>query len=115
MARKQWKSKEERDAKAFLGRPTPRSGGLWFAKGDSKSEKFLIENKTTAKENFTIQGKVWEKIYKEALIESKMPLLSIEFGEKKTELVALDINDFIAIIEELEEKKKELRYISENS
>lgn len=99
MNKKKWSDKEKKDAKLFGGKPTPRSGGLWFAKGDSKSEYFLIENKTTDKENFTIQGKVWEKIFNEAIINSRTPMLSIMFGEKKNELIVLDKNDFISLIE----------------
>lgn len=93
-----WKIKENRDAKLFNAKHTPRSGGLWFAKGDSKSDKFLIENKTTAKENFTIEGKVWQKIEHEALMDSRIPILSVEFGEKKKNLVILDVNDFLTLI-----------------
>lgn len=92
-----WKDKEDKDTKLFKAKHTPRSGGLWFAKGDSKSDTFLIENKTTEKENFTIVGKVWQKIEHEALIESKIPILSVEFGNKK-ELVVLDLNDFLTLI-----------------
>lgn len=98
MSQPKWRDKERRDAKILGNKPTPRSGGLWFAKGDSKGEKFLVENKTTDKENFTIQGKVWQKIYNEALIEGRMPLLSIEFGGKKVELVIMDKNDFITML-----------------
>lgn len=101
MAKKKWLTKEQKDAKLFGGRPTPRSGGLWFAKGDSKSDYFLIENKTTDRENFTIQGKVWEKIANEAIINSRTAMLSIMFGEKQTELIVLDKNDFMELIEKV--------------
>lgn len=103
--KKQWLDKEQKDAKLFGARPTPRSGGLWFAKGDSKSEYFLIENKTTEKENFTITGKVWEKINNEAILNSRIAMLSILFGKKKTELVVLDKNDFMELIEKVSQGK----------
>lgn len=99
---KKWQNKEQKDAKLFGAKLTPRSGGLWFAKADSKSQQFLIENKTTDKENFTIQGKVWEKIYNEAIINSRTAILSIMFGKKKTELVIIDKNDFIELIENVD-------------
>ena len=67
-------------------------------KGDSKSKIFLIENKTTAQKNYTIKALVWDKIEKEALLSSRIPLLSIQFGEKQKELVILDKNDFISLI-----------------
>lgn len=101
MNRKKWLGKEQKDAKLFGAKPTPRSGGLWFAKGDSKSEYFLIENKTSDKENFTIQGKVWEKIANEAILNSRTAMLSILFGDKKTELVVIDKNDFMELIEKV--------------
>lgn len=97
--RKPWQKKEKKDLDLFKSKATPRSGGLWFAKGDSKSDEFLIENKTTYRENFTIVGKVWEKIKKEALLESRLPVLSVEFGTKKNEVVILDKNDFISLLE----------------
>lgn len=93
-----WRKKEKKDSKIFQSKLTPRSGGLWFAKGDSRSDKFLIENKTSDKENFTIQGLVWSKIAKEALLNSRIPLMSLEFGKDKKELIVLDLNDFIELI-----------------
>lgn len=96
---KNWANKEKKDAKLFNAKQTPRSGGLWFAKADSKSDKFLIENKTSDKENFTIQGLVWDKIEREALMNSRVPILSIEFGKKKRELIIFDKNDFLDLIE----------------
>jgi len=95
---KNWEKKEKKDAKLFNAKQTPGSGNKWGAKGDSKSDTFLIENKTTDKENFTIQGKVWQKIEKEALLEGRIPLLSIEFGNKKKELIIIEKNDFITMI-----------------
>lgn len=99
--RKQWEKKEAKDAKLFNAKTTPRSGGMWFAKGDSKSEKFLIENKTTGKDNISINGLVWDKINKEALLEGRLPLLSIEFGIKKVRsLVVLDQDDFMELMKD---------------
>lgn len=95
---KQWEDKEKKDAKALGAKRTPRSGGLWFAKGDSKSERFLIENKTTAKNSYSINNKIWEKIKKEALLEGRVPLLSVEFGDKKHEVIVIDKNDFIEML-----------------
>lgn len=95
---KPWQNKERKDAKLFGNKPTPGSGSKWFAKGDSKGEKFLIENKTTDKNNFTIKGQVWEKIEKEALLERRVPILSVQFGDRNVELVILSKNDFIELL-----------------
>ena len=97
---KVWEEKEKKDAKLFGGRRMPRSGGLWFAKGDCKSKKFLIENKTSKHEGFSITTKLWEKISTGALLSQRIPIMSLEFGEKNLELVVLDKNDFISLMEE---------------
>jgi hypothetical protein len=93
-----WQDKEKSDSKLFGSKRTPRSGGLWFAKGDSKSEKFLIENKTTEHESFGISSKIWNKIEREALLNSRMPILSILFGKEETELVIMSKEDFLTLI-----------------
>lgn len=91
---KKWQKKEKKDSELFGAKRSPRSGGLWFSKGDSKSAKYLIENKTTSKESFSISVKLWEKIEREALLNQRMPILSLEMGKKNIELVVLSINDF---------------------
>ena len=96
---KKWKQKEKKDAKSFGTRPMPRSGGLWFAKGDSRNDKFLIESKHTIHKGFTITGKLWEKLEKEGLLNERIPLLSVELGSG-AELVILDKNDFIELSDE---------------
>lgn len=98
--------KEQKDAKSFNAKGTPRSGGLWFAKGDSKNETFLIDSKKTDHERYSITADVWEKINREALLTNKLPLLSIEFGKKKIELVILDKNDFINLMDSKVKKTK---------
>lgn len=96
-----WQKKEINDAKDFGAKQTIRSGGLWFSKGDSKSDDFLIENKTTDKESFSIKAEIWEKISKEALLCNRVPMLSIEFGKKSHEIVVLDKGDFIEILNKI--------------
>ena len=85
--------KERKDAKKFNAKATPRSGGLWFAGGDSKSGEFLIESKYTDKKSFSIPVKMWRKIYREAILDKRLPMLSIEFGGEEIELVVMDKND----------------------
>lgn len=100
MIKKKWQKKEKKDAKDFETRQMPRSGGLWFAKGDSRNEKFLIETKITIHKGFTIVEKFWKKLEREGLLSRRIPILSIEFGHK-IELVILDKNDFITLMEKL--------------
>lgn len=94
---KKWQKKEKKDAKDFGAKVTPRSGGLWFAKGDSKSEIYLIENKTSKHNRFSITKQVWQKIEKEALLSQRLPMLSIQFSDEDIELVVMDKNDFIKV------------------
>ena len=101
---KKWQSKEKRDAETFGNKRTPRSGGLWFAKGDSKGEVYLIENKTTAKESFAISTHLWEKIEREALLSHRTPMISMEIGKRCLELVVLSIEDFSCLL--ANQKKK---------
>ena len=91
---KQWQKQEKKDAKLFGGRRTLRSGGLWFDKGDVKSETYLIENKATAKESFSVSVPLWTKIEKEALLSHRVPILSLEMGKEQLELVVLSKDDF---------------------
>jgi hypothetical protein len=99
MAKKSWQRKEKEDSKIFKSRPTPRSGGLWFAKGDSKNKTFLIDSKTSKYNRFSITKKMWKKINREALLTQKLPLLSVEFSDESIELVVMDKNDFISVID----------------
>ncbi len=101
MARKQWDEKERKDTKIFDSKRTPRSGGLWFIKGDSKSARFLVENKTTTNESFGVSTKLWEKISHEAIKSQRIPLMSLEIGKKKIGLVVIDINDFAEMLEKV--------------
>jgi hypothetical protein len=98
--KKAWQKNEKKDAKSFQAKQTPRSGGLWFIKGDCKNSQFLIDSKLTEKAGYTITEKTWEKLSSEALLSRCLPILCISFGKKKKqEVVVLDKNDFISLIE----------------
>ena len=97
MGKANWQKKERRDTKLFSAKNMPRSGGFWNMKGDSKSDKYLIENKTTDKESFIISTKIWNKINREALLSQRIPIISLEMGKDKLELVVLDKEDFYEI------------------
>ena len=96
---KRWEKKENKDKLLLKGKKTPRSGGMWFAPGDVKTNDFLIDCKTTEHKGFTITEKIWEKIYTEALGCRKLPCLSIQLGDGK-EVVVLDKNDFFSFFKE---------------
>ncbi len=95
--RKNWEKKEMKDAELFNGKRTPRSGGLWSAKGDVKSDKYLIESKQTMKKSFSVSVDLWKKIEREALLNNRIPLLSLEIGKDKQELIVISRDDFLTL------------------
>lgn len=106
--KKKWQDKEKSDAKQLNARQTPRSGGLWFAKGDMKDGTFLYDSKDTKHSRFSVTAKIWKKINKEGLLASRLPALLVEMvddkdKDKKIKLVVLDVNDFLWMKKKLEE------------
>lgn len=70
------------------------SGALWSAKGDVRSDKFLIECKTTKKDYYSITTRVWEKISLEADKDGvRIPLLFVDL-EDRVRYVIFNPNDF---------------------
>lgn len=96
---KKWKQKEKQDAKDFGGKVVRGSGNQWFRPGDVKTERFLIENKTTHHESFSITQKLWTKIWVEATLNHRIPLLSLKLEQENTELVVLSKNDFLTLLQ----------------
>jgi len=92
------KLQEKKTANDFGGLTTPGSGNQWHSKGDVKTTEYLIECKTTTKDSYSLTSKVWSKIYTEALLESKEPLMEIQFIDRGIELIVMDKNDFLAHI-----------------
>lgn len=69
-------------AKKFNARLTAASGALWGMKGDVRSDKYLIECKTTEKDYYTLTAKVWEKIQEEAIQDHmRTPLMVIDLKD----------------------------------
>lgn len=76
-------NKQEREvAKIFGGKQVIASGSLWFADSDVRSDKCLIECKTTEKDYYTLTAKVWEKIQEEAIQDHmRTPLMVIDLKD----------------------------------
>lgn len=73
---------EKSVAKKFNARLTAASGALWGMKGDVRSDRFLIECKTTEKDYYTLTAKVWEKIQEEAIQDHmRIPLMVIDLKD----------------------------------
>ena len=81
--RKRSQKQEKKVAKQFNGKQVIASGSLWFADSDVRTDKFLIECKTTEKDYYSLTSKVWEKIEKEALKDRmRIPLMAIDLEDK---------------------------------
>lgn len=92
---KNWEKKEKKDSVAFKGRRVKGSGNQWSAPGDVKTSKLLIDSKYTKKKSYSISVKTWDKLYEEALLMYKLPVLSVQIQD--IELVVLSKEDFINI------------------
>lgn len=75
-------NKQEKSvSKELNGRTVVGSGSRWFADSDVKTDKFLVECKTTAKNYFSITTELWEKIEKEATKDHmRIPLMVIDLN-----------------------------------
>ena len=80
---------EARLAGVLDGKVNAGSGAFWSRKGDVRSADVLLEHKYTGKASFTVKAAVLEKIVKEAILESRMPVLGI----------SLNNNDYIMLTE----------------
>ena len=73
---------EKSVAKKFNATLTAASGALGGMKGDVRSDKDLIECKTTEKDYYTLTAKVWEKIQEEAIQDHmRTPLMVIDLKD----------------------------------
>ena len=66
-------------AKRLGGSVTPGSGAIEGAKGDVRVGNFLVENKTSTNDSFSVKKDHLYKIYQEALEVSKVPALAFQF------------------------------------
>lgn len=81
---------ENRVARKLGGRRQRGSGSSDYAKGDVKTENFLIECKQTEKKSLSVKGDWLSKITREAMASGKTPALSIEIKGIEDRLVERD-------------------------
>lgn len=76
-------NKQEKSvSKELNGKTVVGSGARWFADSDVKTDKFLVECKTTSKNYFAVTTKLWEKIAKEAVKDHwRIPLMVIDLND----------------------------------
>ena len=92
---------EARLAKKFDGQRSAASGAFWSRKGDVRTQDLLIEHKWTSKASFTLKAAILEKIVKEAILESRMPILGISLNSNNYVLLTED--DFEEMRQTLQE------------
>ena len=101
--RKRSQKQEKSVAKSVGGKTIAGSGCLWNAKGAVRSDNLLVECKTTQKDYYVLNIRVWEKIMVESLKDHmRIPVLIVwmtdESGNPVTKLALvakcnLDIPD----------------------
>ena len=90
------KRQESIVAKELSGRVQPASGALWGAKADVRSDLFLVECKTTAKDYYQLSFNVWDKINREALKEGmRIPVMCIDLNDGKERVAVMRTDDLM--------------------
>jgi hypothetical protein len=92
---------EARLAKVFDGKRTAASGAFWNRKGDVRTRDYLIEHKWTGKASFTLKAAVLEKIVKEAILESRTPILGFSLNNENYCILIED--DLLELLQTLQE------------
>jgi len=95
------KKHEDRLAKAIGGQRSAGSGAFWSRKGDVRSQDLLIEHKWTGKASVSIKAAVLEKIVKEAILDSRMPVLGFSLNNENYVLLTED--DFLELRQNIQE------------
>lgn len=87
---KESRKHEDRLAKKIGGSRNAASGAFWSRKGDVRNDELLIEHKWTGKKQVTIKSEVLKKITKEAILDSRTPVLGLH----------LDGENYVVMVEE---------------
>ena len=95
------KKHEDRLAGLVSGQRSAGSGAFWSRKGDVRSTDLLIEHKWTGKASFTVKATVLEKIVKEAILDSRTPVLG--FSLNNNNYIVLTEDDFLELRQNLQE------------
>lgn len=98
---KQSQKHEKRLAKKIGGKRTAASGAFWSHKGDVRSSDLLIEHKYTGKKQTTIKSEVLKKIWREAILDGRTPVLGIHLDGE--DYVVLSEHDFLEMREKLKD------------
>ncbi len=99
---KQSRKHENRLAKRVGGKRNAASGAFWQRKGDVRSEELLIEHKWTGKKQVTIKSEVLKKITREAILDSRIPVLGLHLDGEN--YVVLLEDDYLEMRETVEKE-----------
>jgi hypothetical protein len=77
------RTQEKGVAKRLGGQLTVSSGNKWFDKGDVKTDRYLVECKTTGKLSYAIKSSELRKIETEALLEGRNPVLVFDLDGRR--------------------------------
>ena len=97
--------RERSAAKEIGGRSVIGSGALWFDKGDIKTDTFLIEDKFTDADTYTIQLATLKTIEKQASKVHKVPFLRFGFEKYGTNYMMFNINYYNEVLDPYEVTK----------
>ena len=100
---KNWEKKEKKDAKAFGGKRVKASGSLWYAPGDVKTDRFIIDSKDTSKDSFSLNKHKLLKLYDEGLFLERIPMMSINISGM--EVCVFFKDDILKLLSELEDNQ----------
>lgn len=87
-------NREKRAAEHIRGRAHAASGALWNKKADLSNETFLVEDKFTHKDNYSIILGVLLKVEREAKQVNKIPILRFGFEERNKNFAVVRVQDF---------------------
>jgi hypothetical protein len=104
---------EARLAGVLDGKRNAGSGAFWSRKGDVRSADILLEHKYTGKASFTVKAAVLEKIVKEAILESRMPVLGVSLNSENYVLLTED--DFLEMRQSFQEHQSCTTKISDQN
>lgn len=97
--RKKSQLQERKVAKELNGRVTPASGALDCAKGDVRSDTFLVECKTTSKDFYSLSFNTWYKISSEAIKDGlRIPIMCIDLKDGEKRFAVFCNYDFFSLL-----------------
>lgn len=90
--KKEWQKHEEKVAIHLKGGKRVKGSGAGNVKGDIRSDKFIVECKSTKFKSFSITERLLEKLEEDSFGADKIPILSIELenGKRKFYVITED-------------------------